>query len=146
MKTIFQKKKNSSTHQLHTQEQLLEVGPHSATTLQGPFLLLLLLLLVMPSIELRAYPAINTPTSWDDQQSRYPSWKLLCGTSIINPLVNLNTVSACYVPKKKQFKRILTLINCFIHQKLIFGVPMKSSDYFLQNCTLSSLISKSRIH
>ncbi len=32
--------------------------------------------------------------------------------------------------KKKQFKRILTLINCFIHQKLIFGVPMKSSDYF----------------
>jgi hypothetical protein len=48
--------------------------------------------------------------------------------------------------KKKQFKRILTLINCFIHQKLIFGVPMKSSDYFLQNCTLSSLIIKSRIH
>jgi hypothetical protein len=31
---------------------------------------------------------------------------------------------------KKQFKRILTLINCFNHQKLIFGVPMKSSDYF----------------
>jgi hypothetical protein len=33
---------------------------------------------------------------------------------------------------EKQFKRILTLINCFIHQKLIFGVPMKAQTIFAE--------------